>query len=225
MSTDDKTKTRTMSTGEGEDVLLDHNYDGIQEYDNPLPAWWVWIWIGSMAFSALYFVHYQLGHGDSIHDEYMAEVTEFEEAEAKRMLAMGEVSEDSLSSLMASESSVMSGQAVYTTHCKQCHGANGEGQIGPNLTDKHWLHGDGSLMGIYKTVDEGVVEKGMLAWGKKLSPKDLRTVVAYVGSIRGKNLPGKAPEGKAVGGAAGGDDAPAADTKPTSSAGAAGAGE
>jgi len=211
MSSTTDEKTRTMSTGEGEDVLLEHNYDGIQEYDNPLPAWWVWIWIGSMVFSVLYYIHYQLGHGEGIHENYQAEVEAFQEAETKRMLAMGEVTEESLASLMQSDASVLAGQSVYTTHCKQCHGAQGEGQIGPNLTDKAWLHGDGSLMAIYKTVDEGVVEKGMLAWGKKLNAKDLRMVVAYVGSMRGKELPGKAPEGKVPGG-------DAADTKPTKDA-------
>lgn len=199
---------------ESGEVILDHEYDGIQEYDNPLPKWWTWSFALSAVFAAGYFFHYHLGIGDSVHDDYRAEVRAFEEEEEKRLMAMGEVTEDSLAQLAQNTATLEKGQAAYTTHCKQCHADQGEGSIGPNLTDDHWIHGDGSLMSIYGTVEGGVVAKGMPAWGSTLSPGDLRAVVAYLGSIRNTNVPGKKPEGTPVGQAG-------AESSPTRRAGAA----
>ncbi len=182
-----------------EDILLDHNYDGIQEYDNPMPRWWLNIWYASVIFSAIYFVHYELGSGVGIHEAYTAEVAAFEEAEEARMAKASKATEESLSDMATTLASVESGKAVYATNCQSCHGPEGGGLIGPNLTDKYWLHGDGSLMGIYGTVSEGVLAKGMPAWNRVLSPQDLQHVVAYVGTLRGKNVEGKEPQGEPVG--------------------------
>jgi len=88
--------------------------------------------------------------------------------------------------------------AIFTTRCKPCHAEHGEGLIGPNLTDGSWIHGKGSLMDIYGVVATGVQVKGMPAWEKLLTPIELQKVVALVGSLRGKNLPGKAAEGTLV---------------------------
>jgi cytochrome c oxidase cbb3-type subunit III len=187
---------------EGEEILLDHEYDGIREYDNPLPKWWTWSFIASAVFAAGYFFHYHMGIGEGVHADYRAEVRAFEEAEEKRLMAMGEVTEDALGQLAANAAALEKGRLAYATHCKQCHAEHGEGSIGPNLTDGHWIHGDGSLMEIYGTVRGGVLAKGMPAWGTTLSPGDLRAVVAYLGSIRNTNLPGKKPEGTPVGAAA-----------------------
>src|SRR5690606_13795912 len=126
--------------------------------------------------------HYTLGIGASVQDDYRAEVRAFEEAEEKRLMAMGEVTEDALGQLAANAATVEKGRAAYVTHCKQCHAERAEGSIGPNLTDGHWIHGEGSLMHIYGTVQGGVLAKGMPAWGTTLSPGDLRAVVAYIGS-------------------------------------------
>jgi cytochrome c oxidase cbb3-type subunit 3 len=86
-------------------------------------------------------------------------------------------------------------RALFTQRCSPCHGAEGQGLIGPNLTDEYWLHG-GKLMNIHRTVSEGVPAKGMPSWQMQLSPIELRKVVAFVGSeLRDKHLPGKPPEG------------------------------
>jgi cytochrome c oxidase cbb3-type subunit 3 len=78
-----------------------------------------------------------------------------------------------------------------------CHGPNAGGTVGPNLTDKFWIHG-GSAMDIHRTVDEGVVEKGMLAWGRQIGPTKVQQVVAYVLSIRNTDVDGGKPaEGEA----------------------------
>ena len=115
------------------------------------------------------------------------------------------------------EKLVAAGLIKFTSTCVACHGDKGEGKVGPNLTDKFWLHGKGTLADIYATIAKGVPEKGMPAWGAMMTPEDVKALAAYVGSIRGKNLPGKAPQGEAVEGVAG-DATPTAAPAPTPTA-------
>src|SRR6187551_3800061 len=121
--------------------LLGHEYDGIQEYDNPMPRWWVWIFWGSFYFSLGYFIHYHMtGNGESVAMAYDTDLALAREKEA--MAAMGgEVTEESLGKLMASGAMVADAAKLFTVRCAQCHGIKGEGLIGPNLTDNYWLHG------------------------------------------------------------------------------------
>jgi cytochrome c oxidase cbb3-type subunit 3 len=75
---------------------------------------------------------------------------------------------------------------------------DGGGLIGPNLTDNAWIHG-GQITDIYKTVMNGVLEKGMPAWGTMLKPEEVEQVVAYVASLQGSNPANpKAPQGAPV---------------------------
>jgi cytochrome c oxidase cbb3-type subunit 3 len=89
-------------------------------------------------------------------------------------------------------------KAIFTQRCAMCHGEQGQGIIGPNLTDGHWLHGKGTLMDIHGIVSDGVDAKGMPAWKLQLSAVQVRQLAAYVGTMRGKKVPGKAPEGDLV---------------------------
>ncbi len=175
-----------------------HEYDGIREYDNPMPRWWTAMFWASFFFCLGYAFWYSLtGNGLGMLEEYEADV---QEARAKAAgLALAEpVTEDSLAKL-ALDASMMAGAAqVYAQRCAACHADQGQGLIGPNLTDAHWLHGDGSFAAIYGVVSEGVPAKGMPAWNKQLTPDELRQVSAFIGSLRGKNLPGKAAEGALI---------------------------
>lgn len=182
---------------ESQDQLLEHSYDGIQEYDNPMPRWWVSIFWGSFVFSLGYMFHYWAGNGESLAEDYDAEMAVVNAERAKEALSQ-EISEDSLAQVLADASSVEAGAGVFQSRCAACHLEKGQGSIGPNLTDSHWIHGKGALMDIYKTVGEGVPAKGMPAWNRQLTPAELRQVVAFVGSLRGTNVEGKAPEGEPV---------------------------
>src|SRR3954465_8887700 len=92
--------------------VLEHEYDGIREYDNPLPRWWVWMWAGSFFFSVGYFFHYHVSHnGTSVSDDYVAEMAAAREAEAKQSLAEP-VSEDSLSKLMTNPALMTDAKAL-----------------------------------------------------------------------------------------------------------------
>jgi cytochrome c oxidase cbb3-type subunit III len=181
------------------DQVLDHEYDGIREYDNPLPRWWVWMWAGSAVFSFAYFFHYHVsGNGQSVAVAYEADMQEAREAEAKANLAQP-VSEESLGKLLADPALMKDAGALFALRCAVCHGAEGQGLIGPNLTDNAWLHGNGTLPDIFAVINEGVLAKGMPAWGKQLSPIELRKLAAFVGTKRGTAVSGKPPEGNLVG--------------------------
>lgn len=181
------------------EVTLDHEYDGISEYDNPLPRWWVWIFWATFVFAIGYFFHYQLsGKGQDRIVDFEEDVRVANEL-AMKASAKETVSEDSLAKLLDNAASQAAGAAIYAARCQSCHAERGKGLIGPNLTDGFWLHGSGRLMDIFETVSKGVLAKGMPAWNKQLSPMELRNVVAYVGELRGKNLPGKEPQGEPSG--------------------------
>ena len=181
-----------------EEQLLDHEYDGIREYDNPLPRWWVWMFAGSFWFSVAYYFHYHIsGNGQSVAAAYVADVAEARELAAKSSLATP-VSEDSLGQLMADSGLMNDTKALFALRCAPCHGDSGQGSIGPNLTDAAWLHGSGSLVDIFDVINDGVLAKGMPAWGRQLTSIEVRKLAAFVGTQRGKSLPGKAPEGAVV---------------------------
>jgi cytochrome c oxidase cbb3-type subunit III len=175
--------------------LLDHEYDGIREYDNPLPGWWVWTFWGSFFFSIGYLAHYHLtGNGQSVAAAYEEDARVAREERAKETLKEAPT-EAALGRLMADKDLMLDAKVTFGERCAACHGAAGQGLIGPNLTDESCIHGDGSLMATYEVVSHGVPQKGMPAWALQLKPIEIRKLVAYVGSLRGTNVPGKAPEG------------------------------
>ena len=178
--------------------LLDHEYDGIREYDNPLPGWWVMTFWASFFFSIGYTVHYHLtGHGKSVAQAYAEDLSTAREERAKQSLAEAP-SEAVLGKLMADPELMQDAKGMFGQRCAVCHAGDGQGLIGPNLTDEHFIHGENGLMDIYAVVSHGVPEKGMPAWELQLQPIEVRKLVAYVGTLRGKHLSGKAPEGHLV---------------------------
>lgn len=190
-------ETKKQPNAPGDERLLDHQYDGIQEFDNPMPRWWVWIFWGSFWFSLAYIFHYWAGNGTSVATSYDEEV-KLVNAERAQEAAKQTVSEETLSQMAADQTTVNTGAAVFQSKCVACHLEKGQGSIGPNLTDSHWVNGKGTLMDIYHVISEGSAAKGMPAWNRQLTPEELRAVVTFVGSIRGTNVAGKAPEGELV---------------------------
>lgn len=180
---------------EEQDLVRDHEYDGIREYDNRLPNWWLYTLYGTIVFAVLYWGFYHTwGFGALPHEQYVQEMAEAAELQLARMDGK-ELSNESLKLMAAVPERVDRGRAIFTQFCIVCHEADGSGKIGPNLTDRYWLHGSQPLE-IYHTVTTGVPEKGMAAWGPQLGPARVEDVVAFVMTLKGKNLPGKAPEGE-----------------------------
>lgn len=155
------------------DRVLGHSdeADGIEEYDNPLPAWWLGIFYVSVIYGAIYGIHYHFMGGRSQAGAYEAELA----AAAEKWPAPDA---DALAAADPEELAA-AGQAVYQTNCVACHGADLTGGIGANLVDDEWIHGS-SFESIQTTVNEGVLEKGMPAWGSILGPQKVAEVSAFV---------------------------------------------
>ena len=189
-----------MPNDDKPDHLLEHNYDGIQEFDNPMPRWWVYLFWATIIFSILYFLNVPgFGIGKGRIADYDRDMAAAAAADAKRKAAEpAGASGEQLTAMTKDASVVALGKQVFGQNCAACHRADAGGQIGPNLADDYWLHG-GTLEQIHKTVVDGVLEKGMPPWGKVLKPNQLDAVVAYVYTLRGTNPPNpKAPQGDLV---------------------------
>lgn len=87
----------------------------------------------------------------------------------------------------ANQESIAKGEALFVMNCAVCHGLQGRGMIGPNLTDNYWLHGPPTALNIAKVIANGVPEKGMISWQQQFSPEEIGTLVAYVQSLKGTN--------------------------------------
>src|ERR1035441_8931624 len=183
-----------MSNNPQEPLLLDHNYDGIQELDNSLPRWWVWLFYITIIFSAVYLVYYHVARaGDLQAAEYDKEM---KAGTALKGAAMGKF-ETSISTLTPSTDAAMldSGHQTYLKFCAPCHRVDGGGLVGPNLTDNYWIHGS-TYTDSVKIIWDGVPAKGMITWKTVLKPEEIQSVASYIYTLRGAKLlsPGKLPE-------------------------------
>jgi cytochrome c oxidase cbb3-type subunit 3 len=176
------------------DQLLDHDYDGIREYDNPTPGWWVGLFVLTIVFSALYIAYYFAPiESRSIFADY-ASVKAEDDMRALALLP-GSLSndEDSLVSYMRNPKFLAIGKSIFQGNCVSCHGANGQGVVGPNLTDNLYKNVS-KITDIPRVIAEGANNGAMPAWKNRgalsLNPKQITLVAAYVASLRGQNLPG-----------------------------------
>jgi cytochrome c oxidase cbb3-type subunit III len=170
------------------DILLDHNFDGIKELDNHLPPWWTWLFYITIVWSVIYLVVYHVSDTLPLQDEeYQQEVSLAEQQKQQLTSLQPQESIDEAALAFENDSEIIQrGRKVYATNCASCHNPEGQGGIGPNLTDQYWLHG-GSITNIYQTIKVGVPEKGMIPWGPVLSPSQIRDVSFYIMSIQGTN--------------------------------------
>lgn len=154
------------------DKVLGHadEADGIEEYDNPLPTWWLGLLVVTIVFAVVYSVDYHFVSKRSQAAQYDAEVA----AAEARWPRKAEVAAVTVTPEM-----VEAGKAVYQANCVGCHGPELKGGVGPDLTDATWIHG-GSFAEISKTITDGVPEKGMLTWGPILGPEKISQVSAFV---------------------------------------------
>ncbi len=189
-----------MSPDRDDDRLMDHQYDGIQEYDNPMPRWWLYIFYATIAFSVLYALNLPgIGNGKGRIANYERDVAE---AQARRAAEAAKtpqivVTDAALLAAAHDPATLALGKTTFT-NCMPCHRADGGGNIGPNLTDHYWLHG-GKPSEIFHTVSTGVLDKGMPAWGTMLKPDQVRSVVAYVLTLQDSHPANpKPPQGAKV---------------------------
>jgi cytochrome c oxidase cbb3-type subunit 3 len=183
-----------MSNDPKEPLLLDHNYDGIQELDNKLPRWWVWLFYITIIYAAIYLVYYHVTRtGDLQAAEY---ANEMKIGEQIKNGAMGKF-ESSIATQQPSSDAVVleNGRQTYGKFCAPCHRVDGGGLVGPNLTDNYWIHGS-TYTDSVKIIWDGVPAKGMITWKTVLKPEEIQSVASYIYTLRGAKLlsPGKLPE-------------------------------
>ncbi|MCB2376258.1 c-type cytochrome [Hymenobacter sp. BT635] len=180
--------------GEVRDEILDHDYDGIHEFDNDLPPWWKYSFYATILFAIGYLGYYHVSQSGQLQgDEYAAEMQQ-----AALLISADADDPNKLTTYAAltAAGDLSSGKSLFVTNCAPCHGVNAEGKVGPNLTDEYWLHG-GEVNHVYKTIKFGVPSKGMVAWKGKLSGKQILQVSSYLLSLQGSNPAGaKEPQGE-----------------------------
>jgi cytochrome c oxidase cbb3-type subunit 3 len=170
-----------------EDIMLDHNYDGIRELDNNLPPWWKYGFYITIVWAVIYMIHFHVSNTGKL------QLAEYEDqlaiakaqVEEYRKKAANLVDENN-AVLLTDQASLAAGQSVFMDNCAACHGRAGEGGVGPNLTDDYWLH-SGSIGAVFKTIKYGYPEKGMKAWQQDLGAKQIHEVSSFIMSLRGTN--------------------------------------
>lgn len=188
--------TRRVEAEREQDVLMHHDYDGIQELDNVLPPWWLWLFYGSIIWGVVYLVNL---HVINIWPDqktlYTQEMDQAKTDVAAYMATLTNLVDENNVTENKDAAVIASGKGIFTQYCVACHMANGEGNVGPNLTDVYWLHG-GGIKNVFKTIKYGVPEKGMISWQSQLKPAEIQAVASYILSLQGSNPPNaKAPQG------------------------------
>ena len=176
-----------------------HEYDGIRELDNKLPRWWVYLFFVTIIFAVVYLLGYHVTKWWPLQeDEYkneMAVVSDLKKANPEPVVNLETMVP------LTSPSDLAAGEATFKKICFVCHGAQGQGLVGPNFTDQYWIHGDTvtktiSIKNLYNVVITGVIEKGMISYKDQLRPIQIQQVLSYILSLQGTNPPNpKAPQG------------------------------
>lgn len=189
--------TMTNNQPAGEPSLTDHNYDGIQEFDNPTPGWWWAIFAATMLFAPVYYLIYNLDPGaTTVIDEWKQERNA---AYTKMFAGVGDLQADNASffKLMGDPKWMNMAESMFRGNCVSCHAANGEGNIGPNLTDDSFKNIK-VMTDIFKVISNGANAGAMPAQSGRYTKNEMVLLSAYVASLRGKNLPGRAAEGEKI---------------------------
>lgn len=181
-----------MKTPDDMSKIRDHDFDGIYECTERPPRWWVYGFYGCIAFAVAYMVWFHVPGmpGESLVASYekdlLAKNTKKEKNNEPFDFAKASQNKKILSQ----------GKIIYDKTCAVCHGQQGEGTIGPNLTDRYWIHGS-RYSDLVRVLNEGVPAKGMPAWGQMLGEHKTNLVLAYVVSLQGTNPPNaKPPQGE-----------------------------
>jgi cytochrome c oxidase cbb3-type subunit 3 len=179
-----------------EEYRTDHSYDGIQEYDNPLPGWWKNLFIATIAFAVFYLIYFHAGApGRTIQDSFDREAAAVFELRYSR-IGILEPNRETLLKFMNDKEWLAVGRSVFKANCVSCHGAEAQGIIGPNLTDDHWINVE-KIEDIARVIGEGAANGSMPAWKNRMThPNQIVLTAAYVASLRSQPVPGKAPEPK-----------------------------
>lgn len=193
-----KKLTKTVPIENEASLLLNHDYDGIKELDNNLPPWWVYSFYACIVFAAIYLVRFEIMGADNQEMELKKELAQAKIDVEAYMKNAPDLMDEKTVTLLTDPAALAQGKEIFTTNCAACHRADAGGQIGPNLTDDHWILG-GGIKNVFHTITNGGRDgKGMVSWKTNgMKPKDIQKVASYVLSLRGSNpKDAKAPDGE-----------------------------
>lgn len=178
--------------------VQEEHYDGIVEDDNPLPGWWKQILYICTLFAIAYMFVFHAGilvGGRSPMERFDAEIAQMKWRQDSIRALRPPFVYDSMKTLPDDKALVAQGGEIFKQYCVACHAAGGAGGIGPNLTDNFWLHG-ARIDSVAMVIQQGVSAKGMPTWGNQFSDEQIKTIAAYVKTLKGTNPPNaKAPQG------------------------------
>lgn len=176
-------------------LLLDEDFDGIKELNNPIPAWFNWFFGVTIAFAVLYLPIYHVWKvADLQEEEYEKEIQIAEIKKEEYLKKVANSIDEKNVVLVTDGKQLQMGQDLYKSNCASCHGQKGEGLVGPNLTDEYWLYG-GKVNDVFKTIKYGT-NKGMPSWQKQLNPLQIQQITSYIHTLKGSNPPNaKEPQG------------------------------
>lgn len=174
---------------------LGHDYDGIRELDNRLPPWWLYGFYLSILFAGIYLWRFHVSHsGPSSKEEFENSVARAEISIKEYLKEKGESVDENTVTLLSSPADISEGRKIYLASCATCHKPTGAGDVGPNLTDDYWLHGN-DLKSIFKTIRYGI--NAMPPWQNSYSNKQIAQVASFIKTLHGtKPQNPKAPQGE-----------------------------
>ncbi len=193
-----KSITKAHDLEREDEVLLDHDYDGIRELDNVLPPWWLWGFYITIAISVLYYVLIHVFGWYGQEDEYRAELAAHTAKVAKYKADNPELFQTENLVAFTDAASIAKGKELFATKtCTACHLADGGGSIGPNMTDDYWILG-GGFQNIFNVITKGGRPgKGMVAWESTITQEERQLLASYILTLRGTTPAApKAPEGE-----------------------------
>jgi cytochrome c oxidase cbb3-type subunit 3 len=168
-------------------LIIPHEYDGIQELNNPTPGWFMYLFYATIIFAVSYILIYHVfGVGQLQYDEYKTEMAVAAKEKAAYLAKSADNVDENTVKLSTDATALAAGKATFEGKCAPCHGNNAQGVVGPNLTDDYWLHGN-KINDIFKTIKYGVQSKGMPTWESQLTPKQISDVANYIKSLHGSN--------------------------------------
>lgn len=186
--------TDAVAIEEEHTILMQHEYDGIRELDNNLPPWWVWGFYATIIFSIIYIFNYHVFQTSDLQIKaYEKEVAQGKKDVDAYLSKMAMNVDETNATLLTDAADISKGKALYDANCVACHNPKGEGNIGPNLTDKFWIYGP-DVKDLFKTIKLGT-PNGMPEHASKMNPIQLQQVSSYVLSL--PDAEGKEPQGKA----------------------------
>lgn len=173
------------STNQGPGGTTGHSHDGIEEYDNPLPLWWLYLFVISIVFGIGYLIAFPgLGNFGGVLG--WTQVGQWEKEMAKADERYGEVfaryASMDVEQLLGDKAAIKMGRRMFANNCAQCHGSDAKGSFGfPNLTDHDWLYG-GDAEHIKQSITNGRTG-AMPGWEAALGEEGISQVSAYVMSL------------------------------------------